>query len=90
MSALPYREGVGQGIVTAGQEAGGAGPPIFEQRLGRRFGYADDVSPEKSRDYVRIACERPFCERLRKVIDQRVTSIPAMLCSHSCRASPVR
>ena len=32
----------------------------------------------------------PFFDRLRKVIDQRVTAIAAMLCSHSCRASPVR
>ena len=31
-----------------------------------------------------------FCVRLRKVIDQRVTAIAAMLCSHLCRASPLR
>ena len=32
----------------------------------------------------------PFSDRLRKVIDQRVTSMGAMLCSQSWRASPVR
>ena len=31
-----------------------------------------------------------FRVRLRKVIDQRVTAIAAMLCSHLCRASPLR
>jgi hypothetical protein len=29
-------------------------------------------------------------DRLRKVIDQRVSSIPTMLCSQSWRAAPVR
>jgi hypothetical protein len=34
--------------------------------------------------------DQAFFDRLRKVTDQRGTSISAMLCSHSCRASPVR
>lgn len=33
---------------------------------------------------------RPFSDRLRKVTDQRGTSIGAMLCSQRCRASPLR
>ncbi len=33
---------------------------------------------------------RDLHRRLRKVIDQRAVSIGAMLCSHSCRTSPVR
>ena len=50
-----------------------------------------EVGPtERDVDYSRVACERPFSDRLRKVIDQRVASMAAMLCSHLCRASPVR
>ncbi len=45
--------------------------------------------PALNVDYA-LACRRPLADRLRKVIDQRVTSIAAMLCSHSCRASPVK
>src|SRR6516162_9444952 len=37
-------------------------------------------------DYA-LCCIRPFSDKVRKVIDQRVTSIAAMLCSHLWRAS---
>jgi alkylhydroperoxidase family enzyme len=36
-----------------------------------------------------LACRWPFADGLRSD-DQRLTAIAAMLCSHSCRASPVR
>ena len=55
-----------------------------------------EAAASAPRSFLRLCCchvcngaEVGF-DRLRKVIDQRVTAISAMLCSHSCRASPAR
>lgn len=40
--------------------------------------------------YGSLMARRLAAARLRKVMDQRVAAISAMLCSHSCRTSPLR
>ena len=55
-----------------------------------------EAAASAPRSFLRLCCchvcngAEVGYDRLRKVIDQRVTAISAMLCSHSCRASPAR